>query len=1109
MKKQLTILLLEDNTSDVKLLKRALSKSFDNFEMKVIETKAEYLAELPKPYDIIISDYSLPAFDGMEALIIRNKEKPFLPFIITTGSTNEATAVRCMKAGAEDYVIKEHITRIGEAVKRAIALKNTENEKQLADQNVRHLNRILRAIQNINQLIIREHNDQELIQKACEMFTAAHSYSAAWISLFDDKNKLGKINAYSGINPKEFNLLTENMQKDDWPPCLKIAHNSKKQIRIKHNDKVVEQCPMGEFHLSSTALCRLLVYNNKKLGFITVTVPQDVAINAEEDELFREVTNDISYALFNMQAERESRDTALRQKVLFDIAHAAASKEELNNFLPEVFEIIKQVVEFDHAYVALYDAKKHLYTFPYERDKENAIYPDTLPDSIKGLIEYVRRKRKLTIVTKPRLEKLEKKGEVKRLGPYQAVWMGIPLVSQDNFIGVMALMHFNNPLAFSKKDEALMSFISNQLALFIERKEAILQLKASNERYKTIMKEAGDAILIFDMDGKILDANEKTAKSLGYSLNEFLQMKAFDLVPPALAKKQKAQYWDKFSLGQMIEFETVFLRKNGTEFPVEINSGLVIIGNENFVLSIARDITERKKAEEKIRQLSLGVEQSPASIVITDLEGNIQYVNKKFTEVSGYTAAEALGQNPRVLKSGKMPDSLYTELWATISAGKEWQGEMINRRKNQSLYWELVSISPVKDPHGEITHYIAVKEDITRRKELDAELLKAKQKAEESNKLKSEFLANMSHEIRTPMNGIIGFASLLEDDELGPESRKNYVNIIQNSTRQLLHIIDEILEVSKLQTHQVKKEDTEVNLNEMLIQCFSEFDKVAKNKGLSLYVKKGLSDEAARIYVDEEKLHKILDNLLENALKFTQQGHVEIGYRHKKDKLEFFVKDTGRGIGSGAQHLVFEQFSQEDKRLSRVSGGLGLGLSIVKGNVALLNGKIRLESAKGKGSTFFVEIPYNPVNPEMNLMLAEASESAAERITILVTEDEEVNYQYLEILLKKYNPDIKVLHAINGREAVTLCKEHPNIRLVLMDIKMPEMGGLEATRLIKDQNPDIIVVAQTAYTALENQEDAKEAGCSAFLRKPTRKVFLFNILDQYLKESEQHIDETE
>ncbi len=1102
MKKQLTILLLEDNASDAKLLERALSKSFDNFKVKVIETREEYITEIKQPYDIIISDYALPAFDGMEALQIRNKEKPYLPFIITTGSTNEATAVKCMKAGADDYVIKEHITRIGEAVKRAIALKKTEYEKQLANYTVRHLNRILKAIRNINQLIMRETDKQKLIQQACEMFTSEQSYVASWISLFDEEGKLGNVNAFSGINPENFKLLEKNLRNGQWPPCVVQANKSSDIVAIAHNSKTEIQCPLGQAQPFIFTLSKMLVYQGKKFGVITISVPPEVVVNDEEKNLFREVSGDISYALFHMQVERENRETALRQKVLFDIAHAAATEEELKGFLKKVFEIIEQVVEFSNGYVALYDAKKHHYTFPFEQDNENTVYPDILPDSINGLIEYVRRKRELIIITKDQFKKLEKAGELEKIGLYQAAWMGTPLINKSNFIGVMALLHNKNPYAFSKRDKDLLNFISNQLAIFIERKDAIAQLKASNERYKTLVQQAGDAIFLCDMYGKIIEANEKTFSMLNFSEMEFLQKKVSELASPSVTRKQKDELWNRLLKERVIEFETLLCDKTGREFPVEISSGIVEIGGENFVLSIARDIGERKKSEEKIRQLTLGVEQSPASIVITDLDGKIQYVNKKFTEISGYSAEEVLRQNPRILKSGKIPDRVYKKLWTTISSGKEWQGELINRRKNQSLYWELVSISPIKNEKGETTHYIAVKEDITKSKEMEAELRKAKQKAEESNKLKSEFLANMSHEIRTPMNGIIGFASLLEDDELSSESRKNYVQVIQNSTRQLLHIIDEILEISKLQTHQVKKVDREININEMLFRCFSEFDKVAKNKGLSLYVKKGLSDKAAHVYVDGDKLHKVIDNLLENALKFAQQGYVEMGYTRKGDKMTFYVKDTGIGIGPKARELIFEQFSQEDKRLSRSAGGLGLGLSIVKGNVELLNGKIRLESKKGEGSTFFIEIPYQPVHPELANVAGEDKGKGWENITVLVTEDEEVNYQYLEILLKKYQFDMRVLHAINGKEAVSLCAKYPEINLVLMDIKMPGMSGLEATRKIKEQNPDLTVVAQTAYTALENQEEAQKAGCTAFLRKPTRKADLFKVLDKYLKKPE-------
>ncbi|UBM61920.1 PAS domain S-box protein [Candidatus Sulfidibacterium hydrothermale] len=1098
MNRKLKILLLEDNASDVKLLKRALSRSFDAFTLKVIERKEEYLAELLQDYDIVISDFALPAFDGMEALKIKNKERPFMPFIITTGSTNEDTAVQCMKEGADDYIIKEHITRIGEAVKRAIALKKAEYDRQKAFETVQHLNRTLKAIRNINQLITREHDVQKLIQQACEMFTQEQSYRAAWIALFDEKGNLGKVNAYSGFSAKAFSPLAKGMLRGEWPACLKMASEEKGMVHILLSDTSKKDCPFARLKLSSSAFCEMLEYNNKKLGFITVSIPDDVEVNHEEKELFRQVASDLAYALFNLEVEKENRENALRQQVLYQIAHAAVLEGDLTSFLVKVYDIIKQVVDFDHAYIALYDEEHHQYTFPFKKGILSGFHMDALPDSRKGLIYYVRKKQKLIRVNNDQIRELVKKGEVEIIGPLSTSWMGVPLTHKNRFIGVLVLIHQTNLQAFSEKDEELMRFISNQLALFIERKEALKALRVSNKRYKTLMQQASDSILLCDMEGKIVEVNEKIEKSLGYASQEILSMNAFDLLPPSLAEIQKKKYWDYFSPGKIIKFETIFRRKDHSEFPVEISAGVVHIGDKDLVLAIARDISERKRTEERIQLLSLGVEQSPASIVITDKEGNIQYVNKKFTEVSGYSLDEVLGKNLRILKSGKMPDRIYTELWNTITAGEEWRGEMINRKKDQSLFWELVSISPVKNNDGEITHFIAVKEDITSRKEMEAELRKAKQKAEESNRLKSEFLANMSHEIRTPMNGIIGFASLLEDEDLTAESRKNYVQIIQNSTRQLLHIIDEILEVSRLQTRQVEKSSAEVNINELLMSCFSEFDRVAKEKSLSIYLKKGLPDEVALVYIDGGKLHKVIHHLVENALKFTQEGYIELGYRLKgKDRLEFFVKDTGIGIGSNAREMIFDEFSQEDKRLSRLSGGLGLGLSIVKGYVDLLGGTIRIESEKGKGSVFYVEIPYVPVHPEkLNLLPEPSSDTAA--VTVLVAEDEEVNYQYLEILLRKFNPDIVVQHAVTGEDAVKACRDNPDISLVLMDLKMPGMNGLEATRKIKAQNPNIIIVAQTAYTAPENQQEAKKAGCDSFLRKPTRKANLFKVLNKYL-----------
>jgi CheY-like chemotaxis protein len=313
------------------------------------------------------------------------------------------------------------------------------------------------------------------------------------------------------------------------------------------------------------------------------------------------------------------------------------------------------------------------------------------------------------------------------------------------------------------------------------------------------------------------------------------------------------------------------------------------------------------------------------------------------------------------------------------------------------------------------------------------------------------------------MNGIIGFSDLLLDDTLNNESRDNYVKIIINSTRQLLHIIDDILEISKLETHQVPLNEQEVNINDLLTELFAVFDLKAKEKRLSLYLKKGLDDDDAKVILDDSKLRKIFDNLIENALKFTYDGYVEIGYVLKAHMIEFYVKDTGVGIDKANLELIFERFSQEEKEMSRKVGGLGLGLAIAKANAELLNGSIRVESEKGNGATFYVSIPYRQTTGSGEKEKKSTADAKKQHdYHLLVVEDEEINYQYIEFLLKRMPVSVSLLRAFDGREAIKVCQEHPEINLVLMDIKLPRLNGHEATKEIKKLFPNLPVIAQTA-----------------------------------------------
>jgi len=379
------------------------------------------------------------------------------------------------------------------------------------------------------------------------------------------------------------------------------------------------------------------------------------------------------------------------------------------------------------------------------------------------------------------------------------------------------------------------------------------------------------------------------------------------------------------------------------------------------------------------------------------------------------------------------------------------------------------------------------------------EVVEAKNNAEQADRLKSAFLANMSHEIRTPMNGVLGFANLLKKPELTGEKQQKYIKIIENSGKRMLNIINDIINISKIESGLIDVKISESNVNEQIEYLYTFFKPEAEQKGIQLFFQNALSEHESIIKTDREKLFAILTNLVKNAIKFTSKGSIKFGYEKKDKFLEFFIKDTGVGIALEQKEFIFERFRQGSESLNRSYEGSGLGLSISKAYVKMLGGKIWVESETGKGSSFYFTIPYNngylKENIENDFVHPNAFENHLNLKKVLIVEDDAASEMILSILIEEFNKEI--VRARTGVEAVEACRNNSDIELVLMDIQLPGLNGYEATQQIRQFNKDVIIIAQTAFGLAGDREKAIDAGCNDYISKPIDSDLLHSIIRKY------------
>lgn len=633
-----------------------------------------------------------------------------------------------------------------------------------------------------------------------------------------------------------------------------------------------------------------------------------------------------------------------------------------------------------------------------------------------------------------------------------------------------------------------------------------LELLKSNKMRELIMDTIPSFIFWKDINSVYLGCNKKFAEAAGFdSAEEIIGKTDYDC---AWSKNESDNYriWDRKVMDGGIAQQNIIesqLRADGNQAWVETNK-IPLKDSDGKVFGILgtyQDITDQKLTQEALfeseRKYKETVDLLPQMVFEMNIDGVLTFVNRQAIETFGYSQVD-LDKGLNVLQciAPECHERVEQNI-PKIYQGENSSNEYIGLRKDGSRFPIIIYSTPIVKL-GKAYGIRGIIIDITQRKEIENQLVRAKEKAEESDHLKSAFLANMSHEIRTPMNGILGFASLLKSPNLSEKEHNSFVEIIEKSGNRMLNIINDLINISKIEAGQMELVFETTNINEQLRFLYSFFKTEAQQKSIDLNLVCQLDDDQAWLTTDKEKLYAILTNLIKNAIKFTKEGEICFGYKKEGQNIQYYVKDTGIGIAQEKLDSVFERFVQADFDVASGYEGSGLGLSISKGYVELLKGDFTVESEVGKGTSFTFTLPIQP--PAKSVDNIESDEAASildgnNKSTILIAEDDETSMMFLSAILRSYK--FNLLTASNGKEAVDLCRENDDIKLVLMDIKMPIMDGYSAAKEIRTFKTDLPIIAQTAF-ALSTEREKYGDVFTEYLTKPIRANELKEKIGEYL-----------
>jgi PAS domain S-box-containing protein len=674
-----------------------------------------------------------------------------------------------------------------------------------------------------------------------------------------------------------------------------------------------------------------------------------------------------------------------------------------------------------------------------------------------------------------------------------------------------------------------MLYLRRLAAALKEARHAGDEIERQREQVATMLDTLSDGVYATDLEGRITFLNRVAEDILGWQAQKLIGREAHLSVhhtrpDGATYPREQCPLIEVLREGVSLEGEEHFVSHSGHFIPVSYRSKpLLRDGKVVGALVSFRDTSAQMASQARIRLQQAALDTAINMIVITDRNGHVEYVNPAFCKITGYTAEDVLGKKTSVLRSNVHDAEFYRALWDTLLAGKPWEGELTNRRKDGSLYQEQMSITPIVE-NGEAVHFIAIKRDISeetrQRKAVEEALRRTHDQALENARLKSEFLSNMSHEIRTPMNGIIGMTDLLLDTPLNPEQRE-FTGVVRDSAQSLLTIINDILDFSKIEAGKLEIEVTEYSPIRVVEGVIDLMAGRARGKGLSLMC---LIDPDLPIWLrgDPTRLRQVLLNLVGNAVKFTERGEIQVSVRSDQNgvlhKVRFEIRDTGIGLSAAAQGRLFQSFSQADSSTTRKYGGTGLGLAICKQLVELMGGEIGIVSEEGQGSTFWFTLPLlvasmeSAANPQSGIAsdIEEATGTAAVVTAamlkpdlrdaletgrlILLAEDNPTNQKVAQLQLNKLGYAVHIVG--NGREAVEAADALP-YAAILMDCQMPVMDGFEATAVIRKaehSGDHIPIIAMTANAMKGDRERCIAAGMDDYVSKPIDPARLAEVL---------------